>query len=378
MHKGLSHFRGLFSEDEIERVCQAPFYAGNRHPTWYPLRLDQANLQAIDYCLNRSVVEIQQSGHETWLRKQVQRLLDLDDYSNATAALAEIRAFGALIEAGLSVAPVSLQKGFSTSDFHIDIDELIIEVEVAAKHQDHDQDQLEEAIYSAIGKKEKNFPEGVEHSAYTTGHANVQMVASEHHPGGVPDPNKPNDSVQTNLISRVCGIKGSEEQFSDGGPSILVIDFTAFGGREGARLLFGTSEQAAPIISGHQGLTSGALWYAMYGWKGAPVLEESSARHVQMPHDGRFRLTGSQKSKLSAVLLVLPCTVVLFENPWPIHRLPDKVRLAMCRYPWFDLIHSVGDWRIGDVERKVKLQKGMIHVFEEKFFEMQAFWRMTL
>ena len=97
-----------------------------------------------------------------------------------------------------------------------------------------------------------------------------------------------------------------------------------------------------------------------------------------MLHEGRFRLTGDRKSKLSAALLVLPRSVVLFENPWAMHRLPSKVRLAICRYPWFDLSQSIGDWRVHDALRKVELQEGMISEFEKKFAEMQTFWRMGI
>lgn len=32
-------------------------------------------------------------------------------------------------------------------------------------------------------------------------------------------------------------------------------------------------EQAAPLISGRDGPTSGALWYAFYGWRGAAIFE---------------------------------------------------------------------------------------------------------
>ena len=376
MYEHLSHFPTLFTEEERKSIREAPSYAGRKHPTWYPLCLDQTKLEATDYCLDRAVSEIRQSHHDNWLKAKVPSLLDLNTPSNASAAIAEIRILGGLLETGLNVTPVAIRKEIATPDFQIDLDGLIVEVEVAAKHQDQKQDQLQEEIDKAIKTKDPRYPKGVEHHVYTRHGVKVETTISEHQPGGSPDPDKPNDSVQTNLISRVCAIKEKEEQICGERPSILVIDFTSFGGRQTAGLLFAASEQAAPIISGHHGLTSGALWYAMYGWENAPVFEEGSARQVRMLHEGRFRLTGDRKSKLSAALLVLPRSVVLFENPWAMHRLPSKVRLAICRYPWFDLSQSIGDWRVDDALRKVELQEGMISEFEKKFSEMQTFWRM--
>lgn len=376
MHEYLSHFPTLFTEEDRKCVRDSPSYAGMKHPTWYPLCLDKTKLKAIDYCLDRAVSEIRQAHHDTWLKTKVPSLLDFDTPSNASAAIAEIRTLGGLLETGLNVAPVPVRKEIATPDFQIDLDGLIVEVEVAAKHQDQRQDQFQEAIDKAIRTKESRFPNGVEHHVYTRHGVNVETTISEHQPGGSPDPDKPNDSVQTNLISRVCAIKEKEEQISGERPSILVIDFTSFGGREAAELLFATSEQAAPVISGHHGLTSGALWYAMYGWRNAPVLEEGSARQVRMLHEGRFRLSGDRKSKLSATLLVLPNSVVLFENPWAMHRLPNRVRLSICRYPWFDLSQSIGDWQVGDALRNVELHESMISEFEKKFAAMQTFWRM--
>ena len=367
----LINFRNLFTCCELKQLKEAPMYAGDRHPTWYPLFVNE--LQAIDYCLERAVILILQAGDKKWLYSQKSRLLDLEDPNNASASLAEIRVYGGLLEAGFSVDPIALDNRTPTPDFHIELYGERIEVEVAAKHQDEDQDKLQDAIYQAMREKKKKLPQGVEYCNYRMETTTVETVTAVYQPGGVPNPAKPNDSVQTNVISRVCRLREDEKQISGKLPSILAIDLTSFGGRHGADILWSKSKQYLPIISGHHGLTSGALWYAMYGWNGAPVFEEGSDRKVQMLHEGRFRLAENKKSKLSAVLIVLPSNVILFENPWPVHRLPDDTRFAFCRYPWFDLSSSICDWQDGTVLQQIKLQEDMIYALEQRRDELQTF-----
>jgi hypothetical protein len=117
------------------------------------------------------------------------------------------------------------------------------------------------------------------------------------------------------------------------------------------------------VESGHQGITCGAIWYALYGWKGAPVFEEGAHRAVLMGHDGRFRLTGQKKSKLSAVLAVFSEGSVLLENPWAGLPLSEDARWALTRYPWFTLAQSIADWNQGDCAAQVNLHQRMIEAF---------------
>ena len=123
-------------------------------------------------------------------------------------------------------------------------------------------------------------------------------------------------------------------------------------------------------------MVQGHLRYAMYGWNGAPVFEEGTYFKNHMRHDGHFRLAETKKSKLSAMLFLLPTNVVLFENPWSKHRLPDDVRSGLCRYPGFNLTYSICDWQMGDVEKQIVLHRRMICTLEKQFNEMQTFWRI--
>ena len=366
----IENFKARFSSSELQRIRDVPVLASGRHPTWYPLFCGIGELEAVDYCLGCAVDRILRNGDESWLGSKKDMLLDVNTWNNASAALAEIRAYGGLLEAGFDVVPVDPINQVATPDFHINVDGARIEVEVAAKHQDEDQEKFQNAIHEALHSENSQFPNGVDHRVYHVSNMRVKTVVSVEQPGGAPDPTKPHDSVQTNVISRICGIKKEETQISGNYPSILIVDLTSFGGRHGGAL-FG-SEQTAPMISGHHGLTSGALWYAVYGWKDAPVLEEAYYKRVRMQHDGRFRIK-NRSTKYSAVLYVLSESSVLLENPWAKHRLRDDSRFALCRYPWFDLTRSICDWKNGLVERQIELQRESILALEERIDEVQSF-----
>ena len=189
------------------------------------------------------------------------------------------------------------------------------------------------------------------------------MTIWEQRPGGSPNRGKPDDSVQANVISRICGAKGDEKQFPADKPSLLWIDLRSFGAWPGVVKL----EQCTPLMSGHHGLTSGALWYAFYGWKGAPLFEEDFPLHervVKMGHDGRFRLRGKKRSKLSGAILALTEELILFENPWAAHPLPDRARRFTERLPWFNLGYSICNWSPGDAEAVAGLGRRQVEAMK--------------
>ena len=362
----LSSFWNLLTPREREKIANTSDYNDVRHPTWYPLFAEK--LLPIDLSLDSAVATICNAGDEAWLNKHKNKLTDLKDPSNASAFMAEIRVYGGLLEAGFCVSPVS-EDQVRTPDFKIASHGGPVEVEIAAKHPH----QPQQALLDAVQAKDAEFPQGVDYSIRHSEGTTIEAITFEYQPGGEPNPEKRHDSVQTNVISRIAQIKEKETQFSSTCPAVLAIDLTSFGIRDTVDLML--SKQIAPLISGYHGLTSGALWYAMYGWKGAPVFEEGTSGKKTMQHEGRFRLNGDEKSELSAVLIVLPNSVVLFENPWATCRLPDDARFAFCKYPCFDLTHSICDWQEGMVEQLLTLQEHTITALEQKFDEMQTFWR---
>ena len=278
--------------------------------------------------------------------------------------MAEIRTFGGLSEAGFDVQPVP-ETDETTPDFIAKTAHQSVAVEVAAKLQDHRQDDLQGSIHDAM-RGDGPVPEGVGHSVHRRHGSSIQMFVSAHQPGGSPDPSKPHDSVQANLISRVCGIKGKENQIPDNMAAVLVVDFNDFGGPLAPFVLI---DQTAPAIAGSNGFTSGALWYAFFGWKGAPVF--GGYDRVKMGHDGRFRMCGDRKSRLSAALLVMPEHVVCFEHPMAAFPLAEDTRLRIARFPRFDLKHSALEWTPGAVERRVDLDVGMIARLDARFDDIR-------
>lgn len=347
--------RDLLTNDDLAALRDSPPIATGRHPTWYPVFYSSP--RPVDHLSNQAVRLIANVGGNDWLGRLAPRLSRIDDPEEAAAALAELRTYGGLLEAGFSVTPIP-EADESTPDFEADAGDGAIIVEVFAKHQDESEKKLWEAIASG------RTPPGVERQVVEDQHGRIETTITEHHPAGAPDPKKPHDSVQANVISRICAAKGKEKQFPLDRPSLLWIDLRSFGGWPEALKL----DQCTPLISGRDGLTSGALWYAFYAWKGAPIFEEDFPLHervVPMGHDGRFRLQGEKKSKLSGCILALSECLILFENPWADHPLPDRARRFAERLPCFDFGHSICNWSPGDAEKLAELGRRQIEAMNQ-------------
>jgi len=347
----------LFTPEEIEGIDKAPLLpTRTRHPTWFALCSREP--RPVDNLVRLAVPAIAEAtGGETWLKDLRDRLLNLQDDSGASSALAEIRAYGGLLEAGFDVTPI-IRASDATPDFTVDGGDGPVTVEVFSKHQDKQQDKLMAAANTPNGV----HPYGIERSEATVGNSTIRTAMTELTPGGRPDPTKKGDSVQANLISKVCSMKPDETQVAPDRPCVLIADFTHFGGPIAAQML--KPHQTSPLIRGFhgRGLCSGAMWYGVYGWKGAPVFEDPSAPK-RMGHDGRFRLDGKKKSRLSAVLFVFHEDVVLLENPWADRPLPPLARFMFGRYPYFNLPYSIADWHPGNSQAIVEAQRRMIEAF---------------
>jgi hypothetical protein len=352
----MQQLKDLFDDSQLRLISDAPQWMGDRHPTWFPLYHETP--RAIDFLVNRAVAIIsRQNGGDDWLRGKTPRLLDLAEYNNAASTLAEIRAYGGLLAAGFEVSPIAESADVATPEFSIDAGDGPTTVEVFSKHQDEKQDELVDAAHSF----DRPLPPDVRRNTRPIGDKLLTTTTVVIAPGGIPDPKKSNDSVTANFISRVCSIKQDERQISADRPALLIADFANFGGPVTSQ--FTTPVQTAPIVSGHTAINSGAIWYAMYGWKNAPIFQESS-RKVRMGHDGRFRIKGAKQSRLSGLLAVFAKGAVLLENPWALHRLPEKARLRFLNYPWFDLTRTVADWQMGDADQQVAVSRRMIETLD--------------
>lgn len=150
--------KDLFDQQQLKTIENAPLYMETRHPTWFPLYVEKQ--RAIDYMVHSAVRSIsQESDGQSWLRDLTSRLTDMEDINNASSSLAEIRAYGGLLEAGFSVTPIP-RRDDATPDFSIDAGDGQITVEVFAKHQDKKQDDTLNAMHSGS----EILPDGVERS----------------------------------------------------------------------------------------------------------------------------------------------------------------------------------------------------------------------
>jgi len=287
------------------------------------------------------------SADEQWLDKLKPRLLG-PNAIEAASALAELRAYGSLLEAGYRVIPIPTDPIKPTPDFTISDGGGEVIVEVHAK-QFYDETEKNLGTHSKWVAEQPKSP-------------GVTSYVHAVYPFGKPQPGRPGDTTTTNAISRLCQIKQRGHQFTAGKPSILWLDFQDL--HTGNMSL--TAEQFQPLLSSREHVTSGALWYAWYGWKGAPVFEQCHYSHLDLPsqiqfmgHDGRFR----QSSKPSAVVMSLPSATMLAESPQGGHQLPPSIRLRYLGLPWAGIQHSIAEWSPGLVGKTLSRDTALICAF---------------
>lgn len=354
----LSDLISLLEPDDIKKIDDCVDAAGRRHPAWTAIHANDSKKDYVpspkDRLVNEAVALISvRDGGLAWLKSAKKRIAQISDFEECASALAETLCYGAMLEAGFGMYPIPTERT-PTPDFHYDLGGFTGVVEVATKLEHAE--QVDRAKKIAAGET----PDGVARSTFTTPTRKIESTTAVMHPFGAPDPDKEGDTTQTNAISRICAVKGKETQIVEGQPGILWIDFRDLGDWPGVL----TVDDTSPLISGHGGsLTSGPFWYGFYGWKGAPVLEGHAPDRksvTPMGHYGRFHPDSPKKSLYFAAVICLEKATVLFENPAASERLPDAVRIALTRLPWFDISHSIADWKNGDVQRSTELARSMI------------------
>lgn len=243
--------------------------------------------------------------------------------------LGEIRGYGVLRSAGFKVVSVPTDDARPTPDFRITTrDGSTLVVDVATRGWD--------------GAEVKAFAAFNEAAVPEPG-PGVTFRTHEITPFGAPrvDPEtgqrKAGDTVVSNTIQRLCGIKGKETQFGPDDTNLLVLDLARGDGLG----LMGV-DSTFPLRSFNDTLTNGELFAAFYGRRGMPVYENrpltwGSGGMEPLGHDGRFR----QGSKLSGVLVICRDGVALLENPWARHPLTKGTRrqlletyFAQLEYCW--------------------------------------------
>jgi hypothetical protein len=344
------NYLGVITPDEIERLHKS-VAAEVRHPL---IALGKAAKPHEVATNTENAARHIFRKNPDWLTRLKTRLIDTSDFTNSSSALGEIRAYGALLETAMAVKPKPAVPGKKVSpEFEVDAGDGAVIVEVHSRQLDPVQ---AEEIAEHRRKHRAEHKIAVEEARKAGEKGVVTSAAIGVMPLGAPNPKKAGDSVLTNAISRICNIKKEEKQIDPAKPFVLWLDLQD-------PVVWGAAiaeQQLSPIYSEFrsEGVESGALWFALYGRKGDPMIEMRGCdyRQIAMLHDGRFALS----AKISAVIYSLPRTTVLMEHPAPARPLPPNFRASLLNLPFFALETSVCEWTPGLVTQYLDYQRKMV------------------
>jgi hypothetical protein len=290
-----------------------------------------------------------------WTSSLKKRLGDAKDWTNAESALAEIRACGSLLEAGFNVRPGRPNKEGGRPEFLVEAEGSQTTVEVWTRNlASKEQKRITAELKDSAVKETVTRPDGDEWGTISVG---TSYVA----PFGSANPAKAGDSVLTNVIQKIAGIKEREHQAADTNPFVLWIDLqnrNSLGG-------FDYSHELEPLKSGLRGgVESGGYWHALFGRKGDILLENQEfqiAPNVLL-HDGRFYqfMKHGGRTRISGVIFSSPSSTVMMENPCPRFRIADSFRRQALWLPFFDVNLSIMDWSRGLVRKTIRNQRRAI------------------
>jgi hypothetical protein len=244
-------FLGKLSAVEIERLRNTA-RDGMRHPVAALALAEGVNqVKTNTDRAARTILHVNGS----WLDDIKPRLMDTTDFTNASGALGEIRAYGALLETGLKVNPAPIVVGKRVvPEFEVDAGDGPAIIEVHSRQLDGEQAQ-------ALAAHHRVMREEVDKAkAANPGKKLIATSAVSVTPFGAPNPDKAGDSILANAISRICSIKAHERQSDLNKPFVLWLDLqdpTVWG-------LPISDEQLAPLWTDKDGqVGTGALWYAL-------------------------------------------------------------------------------------------------------------------
>jgi hypothetical protein len=317
-------FDQLFSDPQIQTLRSQTVKPGRVHPlvavALHPGLPQSPNKIAINTCMALNHVL---TWFPAWANNLKSRLLEPKDWASAESALAEIRACGALLEAGYPV--VLGGKNADTGakpEFHILLDSVETIVEV--------------------------WNRNLAGNAAATGT-----------PFGAPDPEKPGDSVLTNAIQRVAAVKEREHQAASAQPFVIWADLQSV-----ETMRFDYSDHLQPLMSWNGVLESGAYWHALYGRKGDMLFESgmSHSRINTLLHDGRFnqQMKHGGRTRISGFIFSSPKTTAFLENPDAPFPIPIGFRKQLIQLPQFEIGVSLANWSEGLAARSVRVQRQYI------------------
>jgi hypothetical protein len=86
---------------------------------------------------------------------------------------------------------------------------------------------------------------------------------------------------------------------------------------------------------------------------------------VRDPRNARGFRKDTKTSSYTAAIFCLEEAAILFENPAAATPLTNAKRAALTRLPWFDIGHSISNWRPDDLDRAHALATSMIEALHK-------------
>ncbi len=342
-------FQQFMTDDDIELIMKTEL-RGINHPVKALLIPDNDRTEWTKGSTRQAIISIMDEN-EKWLKAVKSRLLDTNDYSNATSALAEIRTYGNLLSARFDIKPVP-NSSDSTPDFLIKDDNVSIRVEVFAKGLDGETAQELERFHT-----EPLIPRKGERVAFR------EISVSPF--GKV----KKGEYITENAISRIASVKEDEKQFDAAAINLLWIDL------QDETWFFEGYLASKPIFGGTTGTyQSGYIWYAIYGEKDLPVFENASFERkaikqgTAMQHDGRYFLKEGEsfKSIIDFTVVSFRRHNIILENPNHAHDISKDTWRKFMSIPCVDVTNSWLNWPDENLESRIRISKEQITAFNEK------------
>ena len=318
----------ILDETKLETFRNREREGGRLHPLTDLLKTTEENSQlhsnvftSLKTCMQKNL---------RWVKSKALELAS-EDVTSASACVAEISVYGALLRSSLDVEPISVAKQ-KTPDFLVKLADKEVIIEVNAKQYNNATVDELKAFH-----KEEDWM-GDEPGVYVRSHPVV--------PFGVP---KIGESTTENAISKITSTKQDEGQTDENKPCVLWLDF-----QDPIWSLVIRPSQALPLQYGQESFQSGEFWYAFYGYKGIPIFENYSVeifeQPIRMKHHGKFR----NGSKFSACIVNTRHGLFLLENPWSFNPLPDVFTEKMLDMQGFNFVCSWLNWPDGRLRQRIK------------------------
>ncbi len=312
---------------------------GGRHHPLIALILSQwKNADRVALRTN-DCLKIVKAENPQWLQRKVKKILEDGDYSNVSAMLGEIRAYGELI---CAIGNNNVKAGSSGSDFSFTVNKTIVQVEV----------------HTPQHRTKRRKSEGKDHVI-----DGIIMKQTEIFPFG--RPNREKDNIQGEAVSRLASIKKEETQFKKSEINILWLDLKD----PGLWIFVFEKAQFASLSAFQKCITSGVFWNAFYAKKGTYIYDDLSiqglpSKDYQLEFPGRFW----NNSIIDFVIADTHCNQIVFQNPNRDIDVPNELMRIIHCLSAFNLEFSWLDWPVkGQLIKQVESELKRIKAYKMAF-----------